>query len=82
MRIRIPKLLILLVMCIIIIYPAKAEEIPIGVLVDLSGPLSIYGNDIKNTLEIAKEEFERGVIPITVKRRSEGFVWLERYDLF
>ncbi len=33
-------------------------------------------------LEIAKEEFERGVIPITVKRRSEGFVWLERYDLF
>jgi DNA-directed RNA polymerase subunit K len=33
-------------------------------------------------LEIAMEEFEQGVIPITVKRRREGFVWLERYDLF
>ncbi len=33
-------------------------------------------------LEIAMEEFEKGVIPITVKRRRDGFVWLERYDLF
>ncbi len=33
-------------------------------------------------LEIAREEFERGVIPITVKRRKDRFVWLERSDLF
>jgi DNA-directed RNA polymerase subunit K len=33
-------------------------------------------------LEIAKEEFERGVIPITVRRRRESIVWLERYDMF
>ncbi len=38
--------------------------------------------DKTDPLEIAKEEFERGVIPITVKRRRESFVWLERYDLF
>jgi len=31
-------------------------SIRIGVLVDLSGPLATYGNDIKNTLEIAKED--------------------------
>ncbi len=33
-------------------------------------------------LEIALEEFERGVIPITVRRRRNAFVWLERYDMF
>jgi len=35
---------------------AEEKEISIGVLVDLSGPLATYGNDIKNTLEIAKED--------------------------
>ncbi len=35
---------------------AAAEEIKIGVLVDLSGPLTTFGTDIKNTLEIAKED--------------------------
>ncbi len=35
-----------------------------------------------NPLDIAREEFELGVIPITVKRRKDRFVWLERYDLF
>ncbi len=38
--------------------------------------------DKKNPIDIAKEEFERGVIPITVKRRRDAFVWLQRYDLF
>jgi len=38
--------------------------------------------DKTDPLEIAKEEFERGVIPITVRRRRESFVWLERYDMF
>jgi len=38
--------------------------------------------DKTDPLEIAKEEFEKGVIPITVKRKKEAFVWLKRYDLF
>lgn len=32
------------------------EEIRIGVLVDLSGPLTTYGTSIKNTLDIAEED--------------------------
>jgi branched-chain amino acid transport system substrate-binding protein len=39
---------------------APAEvEIPIGVLVDLSGPLTTYGEDIKATVEIAKDEINK-----------------------
>ncbi|WP_202318858.1 ABC transporter substrate-binding protein [Archaeoglobus neptunius] len=49
---------------------ASAEEIKIGVLVDLSGPLTTYGTDIKNTLEIAKEDinayFKSKDLPYTV----------------
>ncbi|WP_456469289.1 ABC transporter substrate-binding protein [Archaeoglobus sp.] len=49
----------------------SAEEIKIGVLVDLSGPLTTYGTDIKNTLEIAKEDinayFESNNLPYTVE---------------
>jgi len=54
---------------------ARALQIAMGapVLIDTQS---------KNPLDIAKEEFERGVIPITVKRRSNAFVWLRRYDLF
>ena len=37
----------------------SAEEISIGVLTDLSGPLATYGNDIKNTLDIAKEDINK-----------------------
>lgn len=33
-------------------------------------------------LDIAREEFERGTTPITVKRKRESFVWLERHGLF
>ncbi len=36
----------------------------------------------KNPLDIAKEEFEKGAIPITVRRRRDAFVWLQRHDLF
>ena len=47
------------------------EEISIGVLTDLSGPLSTYGNDIKNTLDIAKEDinkyFKEKGLPYEVK---------------
>ena len=52
--------------------PTKIEiEIPIGVLVDLSGPLTTYGEDIKNTVTIASEninkEFEKQGKPYRVK---------------
>ncbi len=50
-----------------------AEKTPtkIGVMIDLSGPLTTYGNSIKNTLEIAKEDIdayleEKG-LPYTVE---------------
>ena len=45
--------------------PEKAEkkpevvEIPIGVLVDLSGPLTTYGEDIKNTVTLAAEDVNK-----------------------
>ncbi len=54
---------------------ARALQIAMGapVLID---------TDKTDPLEIALEEFERGVIPITVRRRRDAFVWLERYDLF
>jgi len=38
---------------------AEVQKIPIGVLIDLSGPLVTYGQDIKNTLEIAKEDINK-----------------------
>ncbi len=50
---------------------ASAEEISIGVLVDLSGPLTTYGNDIANTLKIAEEDinnyFSQKGMDFTVK---------------
>ncbi len=54
---------------------ARALQIAMGAPV-------LIETDKKNPLDIAKEEFERGVIPITVKRRRNAFVWLQRYDLF
>ncbi len=50
---------------------ASAEEISIGILVDLSGDLSTFGNNIAKTLEIAEEDInkyfaEKG-LPYTVK---------------
>lgn len=54
---------------------ARALQIAMG------APVLIETNKTE-PLEIAVEEFERGVIPVTVKRRRESFIWLERYDLF
>ncbi|WP_456328084.1 DNA-directed RNA polymerase subunit K [Archaeoglobus sp.] len=54
---------------------ARALQIALGAPV-------LIETDKTDPLEIAKEEFERGVVPITVRRRRESFVWLERYDLF
>jgi len=33
-------------------------------------------------IEIAIEEYNMGVIPITVRRRKDRFVWLEKKSLF
>ncbi len=54
---------------------ARALQIAMGapVLID---------TDKTEPIEIALEEFNRGVIPITVRRRRNEFVWLDRYDLF
>ncbi|WP_143274420.1 ABC transporter substrate-binding protein, partial [Archaeoglobus fulgidus] len=53
--------------------PGEGQKtaIKIGVMIDLSGPLTTYGNSIKNTLEIAKEDIdaylqEKG-LPYTVE---------------
>lgn len=54
---------------------ARALQITMGAPV-------LIGTDKTDPLEIAVEEFEKGVIPITVRRKREGFVWLERYDMF
>ncbi len=63
-------LIMLISISLITITVASAEEIKIGVLVDLSGPLTTYGTDIKNTLEIAKDDinsyFESKGLPYTV----------------
>jgi len=47
----------------------------------LGAPILI-DTDKNDPLEIARDEFERGIIPITVRRRRESIVWLERYDMF
>ncbi|WP_202320344.1 DNA-directed RNA polymerase subunit K [Archaeoglobus neptunius] len=54
---------------------ARALQIAMGAPV-------LIETDKTEPLDIALEEFSRGVIPITVKRRRNEFVWLERYDLF
>ncbi|WP_048084895.1 ABC transporter substrate-binding protein [Archaeoglobus profundus] len=50
---------------------AEKQTIKIGVLVDLSGDLSTYGNDIKDTLSIAKDKineyFEEKGLPYQVE---------------
>lgn len=57
--------------------PTEAEtvEIPIGALVDLSGPLTTYGKDIQTTTTIAKEQinnyFESEDMPYRVKTYTE-----------
>ncbi len=54
---------------------ARALQIAMG------APVLIETNK-EDPLEIALEEFEKGVIPITVRRKRNEFIWLERYDLF
>jgi len=54
---------------------ARALQIAMGAPV-------LIETDKTDPLEIAIEEFEKGVIPITVRRRREGFIWLERHDMF
>ncbi|MCX8171992.1 MAG: DNA-directed RNA polymerase subunit K [Archaeoglobaceae archaeon] len=54
---------------------ARALQISMG------APILI-NTDKSEPIDIALEEFEKGVIPITVKRKSNRFVWLEKYDMF
>ncbi|MCS7130994.1 MAG: DNA-directed RNA polymerase subunit K [Archaeoglobaceae archaeon] len=54
---------------------ARALQISMGAPV-------LINTDKTDPIEIALEEFEKGAIPITVKRRSNRFVWLERSDMF
>ena len=54
---------------------ARALQIAMGAPV-------LIETDKVDPLEIALEEFNRGVIPITVRRGRNEFVWLSRYDLF
>ncbi len=54
---------------------ARALQIAMGAPV-------LIETEAKNSLDIAKDEFERGAIPITVRRRRDAFVWLKRHDLF
>jgi len=54
---------------------ARALQIAMG------APVLIETDKVE-PLEIALEEFNRGVIPITVRRRRNEFIWLDRYDLF
>ncbi|MCS7144740.1 MAG: DNA-directed RNA polymerase subunit K [Archaeoglobaceae archaeon] len=54
---------------------ARALQISMGAPV-------LINTDKTEPIDIALEEFEKGVIPITVKRRSNRFVWLEKYDMF
>ncbi|AEA47594.1 DNA-directed RNA polymerase subunit K [Archaeoglobus veneficus] len=54
---------------------ARALQIAMGAPV-------LIETDRTDPLEIAREEFEKGIIPITVRRRRNSFVWLERNDLF
>lgn len=70
---------ILLVVCSILILPinvaSATNTIDIGVLVDLSGPASVYGEDIKNALEIAKDDinkyFDESGLPYKVEFKYE-----------
>ncbi|MCS7130809.1 MAG: ABC transporter substrate-binding protein [Archaeoglobaceae archaeon] len=69
------KLLLLALLAIVFLSGCaeerKVEEIKIGVLVDLSGPLTTYGTSIKNTLSIAEEDINQYLkakdLPYTVK---------------
>lgn len=54
---------------------ARALQIAMGAPV-------LIKTEKKDPIEIAIEEFEKGVIPITVKRRANRFVWLEKYEMF
>lgn len=54
---------------------ARALQIAMGAPV-------LIETDRVDPLDIAREEFERGIIPITVKRKRKSFVWLEKHELF
>ncbi len=64
------SLLLAIILVPVVASAAEVKTIRIGVLCDLSGPLSTYGNDIKKTLTIAEEKidqyFEKHHLPYRV----------------
>lgn len=54
---------------------ARALQIAMGAPV-------LIETDKMDPLNIAIEEFNNGVIPITVRRRRNKFVWLEKHEFF
>ncbi len=42
----------------------------------------LINTDKSDPLEIAKEEFEKSAIPITVRRKTNNFIWLVNNELF
>ncbi|MEM1578989.1 MAG: DNA-directed RNA polymerase subunit K [Archaeoglobaceae archaeon] len=60
----------------------KARIIGARALQIAMGAPILINTDKTDPVEIALEEFEKGVIPITVKRRMSRFVWLEKHEIF
>jgi len=56
MNAKLTKLLLIITTLLVATQGALGEEIKIGVLADLSGPLATYGKQIKDTLKIAEED--------------------------
>jgi len=52
-----------------------------GLQIAMGAPVLIK-TDKTDPIEIAIEEFNKGVIPITVRRRKDRFVWLDSKSLF
>lgn len=48
----------------------------------MGAPVLIESTGSGGPMETALEEFEKRAIPITVKRKSDSFVWLQNSDYF
>jgi DNA-directed RNA polymerase subunit K len=60
----------------------KARIIGARALQIAMGAPILINTDKTEPLDIAREEFDKGAIPITVRRKSDRFVWLDNSDLF
>jgi DNA-directed RNA polymerase subunit K len=60
----------------------KARIIGARALQIAMGAPILINTDKSDPLEIAKEEFEKSAIPITVRRKTNNFIWLVNNELF